>query len=148
MLLPTAAFALLTVASPAVSDTARAEITRTLVALEADWIAVYASHDFAPLERLLAEDFVSTLADGALRRKRAHIETYKADFESLASVTSADVEVHVNALDVAVVTGSYTATLREPKGAAPARFRYTDTWLKRDGVWRCIATHENALAAQ
>jgi ketosteroid isomerase-like protein len=145
MLIPAVALTLLALAAPAVSDSERAEITRTLVALEADWIAVYASHDFGPLERLIADDFVSTLVDGTLRNKRAHIETYKADFETLASVTSADVEVHVHAPDVAVVTGSYTATLREPKGAAPARFRYTDTWLKRGGVWRCIATHENAL---
>jgi uncharacterized protein (TIGR02246 family) len=145
MLLPAVALTLLSLAAPAVSDTERAEITRTLVALEADWIAVYASHDFATLERLIADDFVSTLADGTLRNKRAHIETYRADFETLASVSSADVEVHVSAPDVAIVTGSYAATLREPKGAATARFRYTDTWLKRDGVWRCIATHENKL---
>lgn len=146
MLLLAAVSALLAVASPAVSDAARAEITRTLVGLEADWIAVYASHDLAPLERLIADDFVATLADGTLRGKREHVESYKADFETLASVTSADVAVHVYASDVAVVTGAYTATLREPKGAFPGRYRYTDTWLKRGGVWRCIATHENALA--
>lgn len=144
MLLPTMALTLLAVAAPAVSDAARTHITRTLAGLEADWIAVYASHDLAPLEQLIADDFVATLADGTLRRKREHIESYKADFESLASVTSADVEVHVYANDVAVVTGLYVATLKD--GGPPGRYRYTDTWLKRGGVWRCIATHENALA--
>lgn len=145
MLLAAAALALSTVAVPAVPEATRAQIAATLTALEADWIAVYASHDLAPLERLIADDFVATLADGALRGKRAHIESYRADFEALAGVTSAEVAVHVFSADMAVVTGLYTATLRDPKDAPPGRFRYTDTWLRRGGRWQCVATHENQL---
>ncbi len=145
MLLAAVALALSSLATAGPSHSERAAIARALVALEAEWIGVYASHDLAPLERLIADDFVGTLADGTMRGKRAHIESYAADFEALASVTSAEVVVHVFTADTAVVTGLYTATLRDPKGAAPGRFRYTDTWLKRSGRWRCVATHENAL---
>lgn len=132
-------------ADAAVPESTRAEVTRMLRSLEDQWIGVYATHDLSVLQRIIADDFVATLADGAMRRKREHIEAYKADFESIAAVTSGEVEVHVYQVDAAVVTGLYTATLREPKGAAPGRYRFTDTWLKRKGVWRCVATHENKL---
>jgi ketosteroid isomerase-like protein len=142
------AAALLSVLAPAdaaVPESIRAEITGTLRSLEDQWIGVYATHDLSVLHRIIADDFVATLADGAMRRKREHIESYKADFESIAAVSSSEIEVHVYQADAAVVTGLYVATLREPKGATPGRYRFTDTWLKRGGVWRCVATHENKL---
>jgi ketosteroid isomerase-like protein len=147
LLIPIAAtlVSVLAPADAAVPESTRAEVTDMLRSLEDQWIGVYATHDLSVLHRIIADDFVATLADGAMRRKREHIEAYKADFESIAAVTSGEVEVHVYQADAAVVTGLYTATLREPKGAVPGRFRFTDTWLRRGGVWRCVATHENKL---
>ena len=147
LLIPIAAtlVSVLAPADAAVPESTRAEVTRMLRSLEDQWIGVYATHDLSVLHRIIADDFVATLADGAMRRKREHIEAYKADFESIAAVTSGEVEVHVYQGDAAVVTGLYTATLREPQGAAPGRYRFTDTWLKRSGAWRCVATHENKL---
>jgi len=123
----------------------RSEIVATLTHLEDEWIQVYSNHDLALLHRILADDFVATLADGSMRGKQPHIAAYKDDFEAIASVTSSEIAVHVYQADAAVVTGSYAATLREAKGAVPGRYRFTDTWLKRGGVWRCVATHENKL---
>ena len=130
------------------SEPARSAIATTLRGLEAEWIAVYASHDLGVLDRLIAPDFVGTLSDGSMRGKQAHIDTYTSDFATLAQVTTDDVVVHVYGPDAAVVTGRYTARLKEPAGAVPGRFRYTDTWLRRDGRWQCVATHENAEPAK
>lgn len=131
---------------PAVPEARRSEIVRTLEGLEREWFQVYESHDLAVLERLIADDFVATLADGALRGKREHIAAYPADFAALASVTSSDLKVRVFTPELAVATGLYTATLRGPAGpGAVTRYRYTDTWLRRGGVWQCVATHENRL---
>jgi ketosteroid isomerase-like protein len=148
MLLAALAIVLTLAPAPArdeVPEPLRVAIADTLRSLELQWIGVYASHDLAPLEHLIADDFVGTLADGSMRGKRAHIQSYRDDFAALASVTSGEVEIHVFQADVAVVTGLYTATLRDPQAATPGRFRWTDTWLKRDGRWQCIATHENQL---
>lgn len=123
----------------------RNEVERKLLDLEDQWIQVYTSHDLSVLHRLLAEDFVATLADGAMRGKREHIAAYPADFEAFSSVTNSDLKVRVFARDVAVVTGLYTATLRGKQGpAAVSRYRYTDTWLHRAGSWQCVATHESS----
>ena len=146
MLFAALALAVLVPAAPLeapLTDAARSSIATTLRGLEAEWIGVYASHDLALLERLIAPDFVGTLSDGSMRGKAAHIESYKSDFETVAQVTTDDVVVHVYGPDAAVVTGRYAATLKGAK-AAPGRFRYTDTWLRREGRWQCVATHENA----
>jgi ketosteroid isomerase-like protein len=134
-------------AAPAqLSEAERHEIARTLEGLERQWFQVYESHDLSALPLLIADDFVATLADGAMRGKSEHIAAYPADFEAFSSVTSGDLRVRVFARDVAVVTGLYTATLRgKAVPAAVARYRYTDTWLRRKGAWQCVATHESPL---
>ena len=129
----------------AMSSQARSGIVSTLEGLEREWFRVYETHDLAVLRRLIADDFVATLADGTMRGKDAHIAAYPADFETLASVTNSEQRVTVFTPDVAVATGLYTAT---PRGGGPAdakRYRYTDTWLRRNGRWQCVATHENGL---
>lgn len=128
------------------SPAERQEIVRTLEGKERQWFQVYESHDLSALPLLIADDFVATLSDGAMRGKREHIAAYPADFEAFSSVTNRDLEVRVFARDVAVVTGLYAATRRGRQGpAAVSRYRYTDTWLRRGDSWQCVATHESAL---
>lgn len=122
------------------------EIERALLDLEDQWIQVYSSHDLSVLHRLLADDFVATLADGALRGKREHIAAYAADFGTWSAVANSELRVHVFTKEAAVVTGLYTAQLREPKGSEPSeRYRYTDTWVMRSGTWQCVATQETRV---
>lgn len=133
-------------AAGSVSEPGRLDITRTLSDLEERWIQVYSNHDLSLLQRIIADDFVATLADGAMRGKQEHIAAYPADFATYASVANSEVQVHVYARDAAVVTGLYTATLRDPGGAEPSqRYRWTDTWLLRKGSWQCVATHETRV---
>ena len=90
--------------SPEVSSQARGEIVRTLEGLEQEWFQVYQTHDLSALHRLMADDFVATLADGTMRGKEAHIAAYPADFETLAAVTNSELRVRIFAPDVAVAT--------------------------------------------
>ena len=112
---------------------------RTLEGLEEQWIGVYVTHDLSFLDRIIAPDFVATLADGAMRGKREHIAAYPADFEAFASVVASETKVRVFTRELAVVTGLYTALLRHPEGKEPGgRFRYTDVWVMRVGAWQCV----------
>lgn len=129
-----------------VPSPARRGIVATLEGLEGEWFRVYETHDVAVLHRLMADDFVATLADGTMRGKKAHIAAYPADFDTLASVTNSELRVTVFTPDVAVATGLYTARPRGRDGPGePRRYRYTDTWLRRKGTWQCVATHENRV---
>ncbi len=131
-------------ADASLPESLRREIVRTLEALEREWFGVYETHDLAPLQRLIADDFVATLADGAMRGKQEHIAAYRADFESLERVENAEMRVRVYTRELAVVTGVYTAVLRGEAGTG-TRYRYTDTWLRRGGRWQCVATHESRV---
>ena len=131
-----------------VPEPAEREIVRTLSDLEERWIQVYANHDLSLLRRIIADDFVATLADGAMRGKQEHIAAYPDDFATYSAVENSDVQVHVYSREAAVVTGLYTAKLRAPApaGAEPAqRYRWTDMWLLRKGSWQCVATHETRV---
>ncbi len=146
VLAPLLALLALVAAPLGLPEATRSEIVRTLEGLEKEWFRVYETRDLGPLEDLIADDFVATLSDGAMRGKRAHIAAYPADFEILAAVTSDELRVSVHSRDAAVVTGLYTATLRGAPGpGTTTRYRYTDTWLRRDGRWQCVATHESRL---
>lgn len=136
------------VTETAMTEAGRREIVRTLSDLEQRWIEVYTSHDLSLLERILADDFVATLADGAMRRKAEHIAAYRGDFETLSAVANSDVQVHVYTRLAAVVTGLYTASVRQPDGSRSVeRYRFTDTWLLRRGSWQCVATQETQIKA-
>jgi ketosteroid isomerase-like protein len=128
------------------TEAARHDIARSLERLEEQWIGIYVTHDLSVLERILAPDFVATLADGAIRDKREHIAAYPADFEAFASVVASETKVRVFSPALAVVTGLYTATFRHPAGKeASGRYRYTDVWTLRAGAWQCVATQETQV---
>ena len=130
-------------ATSTLTEEARRAIVPTLLGLEEQWIGVYVTHDLSFLERIIAPDFVATLADGAMRGKREHIAAYPADFEVFASVVASEVKAHVYTPELAAVTGLYTAQLRHPEGKeASGRYRFTDVWVLRAGAWQCVATQE------
>lgn len=47
--------------------------------------------------------------------------------------------------DAAIVTGITTVKGGAGKGAFAADFRYTDTWIRRDGQWKLAASHASHL---
>jgi ketosteroid isomerase-like protein len=133
-------------AESALSEAARRDIVQSLERLEEQWLGIYVTHDLSLLERILAPDFVATLADGAMRGKREHIAAYPADFEAFASVVASETQVRVFSPELAAVTGLYTATFRHPVGKeSSGRYRYTDVWILRAGAWQCVATQETQV---
>ena len=87
-----------------------------------------------------------------------------ADFGGIAVMTSADhatgsdrlaevaaalesaLMVKVQGDDVAIVTGiaRESGTTADGKRFTNSR-RFTDTWVKRNGKWRCVASHTTAI---
>jgi len=134
------------VAEPPVSDADRREITRTLTALEQKWTRVWATRDVSVLGALLATDFVATTATGDLRTKQQHIAAYAQDVRTFSGSVSTEVSVHVLTTSAAVITGLDTVRGRTPEGGAVVdQFRWTDTWLLRNGLWQCVAAQETRL---
>lgn len=137
-------------ASPTVSVDPSAgdqtDIASKLKALEQRWEASFMSHDVSVLEELVAEDFVGTSSSGKVGNKATMLAGARQDKNVYTSAVSSDMVVHVYGPNVAVVTGIVRETGKTPSGKAFSQsFRFTDTWMERNGRWQCVAASALAL---
>ena len=117
------------------------EIERTLLRMENEWAQVDVTNDRSVFQRIIATDFVSTSRSGKFLGSR---QEWVADweYEGVKTATNSDMKVHIYADNMAVVTGIDTTTGTDKEGKEwTHQDRFTDTWVKRNGVWRCVAEH-------
>ncbi|MFN2563436.1 MAG: nuclear transport factor 2 family protein [Gemmatimonadaceae bacterium] len=120
--------------------TAESPVERTLFALEEDWTRALVRRDGTTFDRLLAPRFVYTENDQVMTKEEL-IRSVVAGSDTVESAGNEDMRAYVYG-NTAVVTGWLVVRGRGPSGAFNRRFRYTDTWLYRDGRWRVIAAHD------
>ncbi|PYJ10560.1 MAG: hypothetical protein DMF06_05955 [Verrucomicrobia bacterium] len=129
---------------PATAD--QTDLSTKLKALEQRWEGSFMAHDISVLEQLVAEDFVGTSSSGKVGTKMTMIEQARKDKNVYASAASSDMMVHMFGPNVAVVTGIVRETGKTPSGKAFSQgFRFTDTWVERNGEWQCVAASAVAL---
>jgi ketosteroid isomerase-like protein len=108
-----------------------------------EWTQVDVTRDKSVLERFLADDFVSTSRSGRVRNRQELLAAWRD--EGVTKATNSDVKVHVYADNVAVVTGMNT-TAGSKEGAEWAhQDRFTATWVRRNGTWKCVAAQWNRI---
>jgi ketosteroid isomerase-like protein len=116
-------------------------IEGTLVKMENDWEGVSLTKDTSTLDRILASDYVGTSPTGKVRNKEEQIAEAKRDTDQYTSATNSDMKVHIYGPDIAVVTGGYTEIGSDQHGKPFTRYsRWTDTYVKRKGLWQCVAS--------
>ena len=95
---------------------------------------------------LVASDFVGTSSTGRVGSRSTLLGEMRRDKNEYTSAEARSMKVRTESDNVAVVTGIARETGTTPDGK---RFtysrRFTDTWVKRNGKWRCIASHTTAL---
>lgn len=111
-----------------------------LIELENGWLQAFFTNDAAFSERFLADDFLGTDEHGNIMTKAQEIEETKAGEHLSTSGVLDNVRVRVFG-DAAVVTGR-----RIMKGIFEGKpysspYLWTDTFIKRDGRWQCVASH-------
>lgn len=103
-----------------------------------EWIAAENRHDAAALSRILDDQFISTFAANNPIDKEAFIKGITSGtVDPTQSQSLADTKAVVDG-DTAVITG--TDTFHSAAKSGPA-FRYTITYIYRDGHWRALAEH-------
>lgn len=108
--------------------------------LEERWEASFAKHDVSVTEELVAEDFVGTSSSGKVGTKATMIAEIKKDKNIYSSSVSEEMIVHLYGPNVAVVTGVAREAGKTPSGKPFSQaYRFTDTWVERDGKWQCVA---------
>jgi ketosteroid isomerase-like protein len=104
------------------------------------------SKDTTIIEKIVADDFVGTSSSGKTGDKATLISEAKRDTNTYTSAVSSDLNVKIYAPNVAVVTGIAKETGKTKAGKTFSNaYRFTDTWVERNGEWQCVAAHAIAL---
>jgi ketosteroid isomerase-like protein len=111
---------------------------RTLLRLEDSWASALVRRDGATFRRLLADGFVYSENDRTSTREEVLRDI---GAETVTAAHNEDMRVHRFGT-TAVVTGWLVVRGHGPGGPFDRRYRFTDTWVRRNGNWQIVAAHD------
>ncbi len=114
----TAILALALYPAPAAQDKAGSADEIQVRQLERAWNQAEMKQEVGAVDNLVADSLVYTDYDGAFMNKKQYMKW---------------------------VTGIYRETGTNKGKPYVVRSRYTDTWIKRNGLWQCVASHSTLL---
>ena len=118
-----------------------------LKALEKEWEASFS--DPVVIEKSLADDFVGTSPSGKVVTKKSLLRDAKEDKHPPPTTTAHHLDVRFYGPDIAVVTGAAKQIDKNRAGQkVEHNYRFTDTWVGRDGKWQCVASQAMLLPRQ
>jgi uncharacterized protein (TIGR02246 family) len=99
------------------------------------------------LDRVLADEFTIGEFDGTVTTKTQLLSYINSGEYALTSVVSDDMKVRVYG-NAAVVAGLSTEKSQFKGIDSSGQYRWTDTWIQRDGRWQCVAGHASKVTTQ
>ena len=116
---------------------------QAIMALENAWLVAISTNDVAWYEKNLAAGAVLTSDKGELRDKAATIARLKNEpFKGTSTGTTDKIIVHGDtAIAIGVETDKGTQGGKDASGTS----RWTDTWVKINGQWQCVASHSSSI---
>lgn len=124
----------------AASSVAPGNVQETLFALENDWTKALASRDTAAFRRLTVPGFVYT-EDNVVMTQDELVNAIATSTDTIVSASNEQMKLY-DYSPAAVVTGILVINGRNKGKPFTNRYRYTDTWLYRDGKWQAIAAQD------
>ena len=118
----------------------RTEAVEELTRIEAQWHKALEKADVATLDRLLAPDWFITNGSGNIIPKSELLAALHSGEIKFVSTVPSEIKVHVYDR-AAVVTKRSTDQTMYGSSPGGGRYQLTDTFVKLDGRWRCVATH-------
>jgi len=125
----------------AASPAKKMSVEAALKDSENKWEASFTTHDPSVAQSLVASDFAGVYWDGKVTSKSSLIGEMKKDKDTYKSTVNEKLAVHSYGPTVAVVVGTSHEKGTGKDGKAFDRvFRFTDTWVERNGQWQCVAS--------
>ena len=110
-----------------------------IIAFENLWNQMQVAHDANAMDQMLDPDFVLTDYDGSVLTKGLFLASIRDKSNQLTVEVSTDMKLHRHGDTVVVVGATHEkGTLKGKPYEHHGRF--TDTWIKRDYRWLCIAS--------
>lgn len=132
-------------ALPAAAQRASKTDEQALFKLENDFTQGVVKRDAAIMRRITAPNWVYSDESGVMERE-AGIKAFTTGTDTVREASNEKMRALVYDRS-AVVIGELVMKGRGPKGAFTNRYRYTDTFVKLDGRWQCIASQDYLMPA-
>ena len=131
--------ALAVLSPPCVASDPHARDRQQILQLEREWNHVYLVNDPAPLDHILADDFLGTEPDGRRATKKDMVAEVKGPSNLASShINEDDITIRYYG-ETAVVNGSESWMQKDGKAG---RYIWTDIFVKRDGRWAVVASQD------
>lgn len=115
------------------------------IKLEDQWTAALVRRDARTFERLLAPNFVYT--EDASVMSRGDVIRSVTGPDRVEWARNEGMKVH-DFGDVHVITGILHLRGRGKDGSFDRRYRFTDTWQRRNGQWQIIAAQDYLIPSR
>ena len=119
---------------------------RALYRLEDQWAQGVVKRDAATVRRLVAPKWIYSDESGTMNREQG-IASFTSGSDTVTAAGNDNMKAVVYG-NTAIVTGTLWMRGHNTQGAFNHRYRYTDTWMKLDGRWQCIASQDYLLPAE
>jgi len=119
-----------------------------IVALEQAWNQAYKSVDTKALDSLLDDGIVLVNDDGSVQTKAEFLASVKSAPSQAGSQEQQEVPESMSMRvfgNTAIATGVFRAKGMEGGKAYSRRERFVDTWVYKDGQWRCVGTNATPI---
>ena len=114
---------------------------KSLIDYERQWAEAGCTHNGIQ-KTILAEDFYGTAPDGSRYSKKKELADAQSGIREEACMIY-EVTVHFFGDAMAILYGSESAVHVEADGRKhTVKLTWTDTWLKRRGVWQIVAAQD------
>ena len=115
-----------------------------LKAIEEKWDVAYVKGDAAALGAIFADTFILTTSDGKTRTRAEVLAQVKSGEIKYETSKVDDMKVYVYG-DAAVVNGRWKIKFVEQGKTVDATDRFTDTYIRQNGQWRCVASQGSTI---
>ena len=115
-----------------------------LRAIEEKWDAANLKGDAAALGAIFADTFISTTNEGKVRTKAEVLADLKSGAIKYQVAKVDDMKVYLYG-DTGIVSGRWTGKYVENGKNVETVERYTDTYVRQNGQWRCVASHGSTI---
>lgn len=118
-----------------------------VLALETAWGHAIEEKNTKALDMILASTFVAVEIDGTMSNKAEFLASIKSpDYQPSQAINEqVNVQVYGNA---AVVVGIFRVKGMEKGKPYVHRERFTDTWIKQNNTWQCVASQATLITAK
>ena len=115
-----------------------------ILALESAWNQAEIHHDATAAAAIMADTFISVDHHGAFQNKSQYLASLKDLSFKPEEIANSDTSVYLYG-NTAIVTSVYRTKGTDDGKPFVHRGRFTDTWVKLNGEWKCVANQETLI---